>query len=202
MEPLTALTDAVLAAWTAFLSALLFARAKVLWACAFAALAVAALAGTAYHCCRLFPKLVPLAIGLTSLFLGAAIAMAWLGAAARRVAIAALIVELIACAAGVAVMKDWFRVAVYDYLPVLAVILVACIVRWRDPAARFIAAGIVVSFVALAFQVSRVPYHNDIYHVIQMAAMVLLYHGGAKLPARGEPARESAAATPRSRRAR
>ena len=189
MEPLTALTDAVLAAWTAFLSALLFARAKVLWASAFAALAVAALAGTAYHCCRLFPKLVPVAIGLTSLFLGAAIAMAWLGAVARRVAIAVLVVELVACLAGIVVMKDWFRVAVYDYLPVLVAILIVCVARWRDPAARFIAAGIAVSFIALAFQVSRVPYHNDIYHVVQMAAMVLLYQGGAKLPARREQAR-------------
>ncbi|HKS24273.1 MAG TPA: hypothetical protein VJZ76_15845 [Thermoanaerobaculia bacterium] len=199
MEPLTALTDAVLAAWTAFLSALLFARGKVLWASAFAALAVAALAGTAYHCCRLFPKLVPIAIGLTSLFLGAAIAMAWLGPVARRIAIALLVVELIACAAGVMVMKDWFLVAVYDYLPVLVAVLIACIVRWRDPAARFIGAGIVVSFIALAFQMSRVPYHNDIYHVIQMAAMVLLYHGGARLRS---PARETAAATPSSRRGR
>ena len=189
MEPITALTDAVLATWTAFLSALLFARAKVLWASAFAALAVAALAGTAYHCCRLFPKLVPIAIGLTSLFLGAAIAMAWLGPVARRVAIAVLVVEFIACLAGIMVMKDWFRVAVYDYLPVLVAILVACFVRWRDPAARFIAAGIAVSFIALAFQVSRVPYHNDIYHVVQMAAMVLLYQGGTRLPTRGGQAR-------------
>ena len=181
MEPITALTDAVLATWTAFLCALLFARAKVLWASAFATLALAALAGTAYHCCRLFPKLVPIAIGLTSLFLGAAVAMAWLGPIARRVAVALLAVEFIACAVGVMVMKDWFLVAVYDYLPVLVVVLIACIARWRDPAARFIGAGIVVSFIALAFQMSRVPYHNDIYHVIQMAAMVLLYHGGARL---------------------
>lgn len=181
MEPITALTDAVLATWTAFLSALLFARAKVLWASAFAALAVAALAGTAYHCCRLLPKLVPIAIGLTSLFLGAAIAMAWLGPLARRIAIAVLVVEFIACMIGVTVMKDWFQVAVYDYLPVLAAVLIACIVRWRAPAARFIAAGIVVSFIALAVQISRVPYHNDIYHVIQMVALLLLYRGGVKL---------------------
>ncbi len=181
MEPITALTDAVLATWTAFLCALLFARAKVLWASAFATLAVAALAGTAYHCCRLLPKLVPIAIGLTSLFLGAAIAMAWLGPIARRVAIAVLVVEFVACAVGVMVMKDWFRVAVYDYLPVLVAVLIACIVRRRDPAARFIAAGIVVSFIALAFQMSRVPYHNDVYHAVQMAALALLYRGGVLL---------------------
>jgi Family of unknown function (DUF6962) len=181
MEPITALTDAVLAAWTAFLCALLFARARVLWASAFAALAVAALAGTAYHCCRLFPKLVPVAIGLTSLFLGAAIAMAWLGPRARRVAIGILVVEFVACMIGVMVMKDWFRVAVYDYLPVLVAVLIACIVKWREPAARFIAAGIVVSFIALAFQMSHMPFHNDVYHVIQMAALVLLYRGGVRL---------------------
>ena len=181
MEPITALTDAVLATWTAFFSALLFARAKILWGSAFAALAVAALAGTAFHCCRLFPRLVPIAIGLTALFLGVAVAMAWLRPTARRIVIAILIVEFAACAIATFSKLDWFLVAAADYVPVLVAVLIACIIRWRDRAARLIAAGIVVSFIALGFQLSRVPYHNDIYHLIQMAAMVLLYRGGVQL---------------------
>jgi len=191
MEPVTALTDAVLSAWTALLSALLFARARgrrpvILWACGLAATAIGALAGAAYHYWRVPWMLIPIATGAAALCLGCAIAMAWLGTMARRIAIALLIVEFAACAVAAAV-SDSFVVVAADYGPVLLVILIACIVRRRERAARFIAAGIVVAFIALGVEASSLRIgvldHNDLFHVMQMAAIFLLYRGGASLSA-------------------
>jgi hypothetical protein len=197
-EPVTALTDAVLAAWTALCCALLFARASgrrpvLLWACAFAAVAVSALAGAVFHCCRplfdplaatLVWKVVPVTTGVAALCFGWAAALAWLRPAARRVAVAILIAEFIACLVAAA-MSNSFFVAAADYVPVLAAILVGCIARWNLRAARLIAGGVVVSFAALAVEASSLRAgpldHNDIFHVIQMAAMLLLYRGGARL---------------------
>jgi hypothetical protein len=177
MEPITALTDAILAAWTATLCVVLFARAKILWACGFAAAALSSLGGAVYHAWRFPWKLVPVATGAAALCFGAAAAVAWLGPRARRIAIAILAVEFAACVVA-ASMTDSFLVVVADYLPVLVAILIGCIAHWRERAARLIALGIVVSFIAVGVQMSALPAHNDIYHVIQMAAMYLLYRGG------------------------
>ena len=186
MEPITALTDAILAAWTALLCALLFARANgrrtvILWACAFAAATLGSLAGAAYHAWRLPWKIVPVAAGMSAFCLGTAIAMAWLGPYARGVAVAILALELGGCLIA-ASMSDSFLVVAADYLPVLVAILIGCVAHRHERAARFIAAGILVSFIAVAAQMSGARHHNDIFHLIQMAAMALLYRGGALLP--------------------
>ncbi|HEV2722591.1 MAG TPA: hypothetical protein VG323_21390, partial [Thermoanaerobaculia bacterium] len=172
-------------------STLLFLRARgrrpvILWACAFAATALGSLAGAAYHYWRVPWALVAIMTGAAALCFGCAIAVAWLGPAARRIAIALLIVEFAACVVASA-MSDSFVVVAADYGPVLLMILMGCLVRWRDRAARFIAAGIVVAFVALGVEASSwrigILDHNDLFHVVQMAAMFLLYRGGASLSA-------------------
>jgi len=200
LEPMTALTDAILAAWTAFWCAFLFARANgrrpvLLWAWAFAATAVSALAGVAYHGCRLFfePvtlgaivawKIVPVASGVAALCLGSAAALVWLRGTARRAAIAVLIAEFVACLVAAAMSNDFLVVAI-DSAPVLVVILIGCAVHWQSRASRLVAAGIAVAFIASAIQMSSLRLggfdHNDIYHVVQMAAMYLLYRGGILL---------------------
>ena len=191
MEPLTALTDAILAAWTSLLSALLFARARgrrpvILWACGFAATAAGALAGAAYHYWRVPWMLIPVTTGAAALCLGCAVAVAWFGPAARRVAVALLIAELIACVIA-STMSDSFVIVAVDYGPVLLMILVACIIHRRERAARLIAAGIAVAFIALGVEASSLRLgvldHNDLFHAIQMAAMFLLYRGGASFSA-------------------
>lgn len=198
LEPMTAITDAILAAWTAFLTALLFARAQddnpvKLWACAFLAAAVSSLAGVAYHGGRILftPavtalcwKVVPIATGVAALCLGSAAASVWLAPRARRIAFSMLGLELVVCVVA-AIMSNSFKVAAYDYVPVLLALLVGCGLHWGQPAARLIAFGIVVSFVAFAIQASTFRIgafdHNDIFHLVQAAAMYLLYRGGAAL---------------------
>jgi hypothetical protein len=59
-------------------------------------------------------------------------------------------------------------------------------VRWRVDAAGWIVAGVLVSLVAGLLQARRVGWHrhfnhNDLFHVIQMIAVYLLYRGGTLL---------------------
>jgi len=56
----------------------------------------------------------------------------------------------------------------------------------RDRASRWILAGVGVSVLAAGVQASgfalhRNFNHNDLYHVIQIAAMILLYAGARRL---------------------
>jgi hypothetical protein len=82
-----------------------------------------------------------------------------------------------------------FRVAAADYGSALAVLLAGAMyamARWRSPGTGWLAAGVGVSLVAMLVQVRRVsPHryfnHNDLYHVVQMAALYLFYRGGALL---------------------
>jgi hypothetical protein len=82
-----------------------------------------------------------------------------------------------------------FRVAAADYGGGLAVLLAGIVyawVRWRVDAAGWIVAGVLVSLVAGLLQARRVGWHrhfnhNDLFHVIQMIAVYLLYRGGTLL---------------------
>jgi hypothetical protein len=58
---------------------------------------------------------------------------------------------------------------------------------WRQPGSPAIVAGILVSFAAAAIQQAGIaPHaafnHNDLYHVVQMAGVALLYRGAAAAP--------------------
>ena len=209
LEPMTALTDAVLAAWTAFLAACIFARARnaapvKLWAWAFVAAVVSSLAGVAYHGARILftPtvtalcwKVVPISTGVAALCLGSAVAIAWLKPGARRVAIAVLAVEFVACVVASAISNS-FMVAALDYIPVLLALLVAAAMNWARAAARLIASAILVSFIAFGVQVSTLRVgaldHNDIFHLIQAVAMFLLYRGGTVLGERASSSVQAA----------
>jgi hypothetical protein len=87
---LTALTDAILGAWTLALAIVLFRRADgrrpvTLWAWAFVFVTITSLAGAYYHACRmpLSPmqasiawKVVPFSNGVAMFFFGWAVATA------------------------------------------------------------------------------------------------------------------------------
>ncbi len=206
LEPMTAFTDALLAAWVAFLAARLFATARgslsvKLWGWAFVAAVVSSLAGVAYHgwrvlwtpdLVRICWKVVPVATGVAALCLGSAAAIAWLSPKARRIAIAILGIEFVACVIA-AVMNNSFLVAAIDYLPVLLALLIGSVMNWTRPESRFITLGVIVSFIGAGVQSTDSLHlagldHNDIFHVIQAAAMYLLYRGGKAF---GEPEAES-----------
>jgi hypothetical protein len=206
-EPWTALTDSILAAWVAFWAAFLFSRANglrpvILWACAFLATALSSLAGVAFHGCRivfgsvtavsLVWKIVPVCAGVATLCFGCAIAMVWLRPRARRIAVVFLVAEFV-CLLGATFLlapprSNSFVIVLFDWTPMLILLLIGATFHWNDRASRWIAAGVLTVFVAGAVQMTgwhkgHPPDANDIFHLIQMAAMYLLYRGGALLGA-------------------
>ena len=82
-----------------------------------------------------------------------------------------------------------FQVAALDYGAALAILLVAAAymaVRRQAPGMAWLIAGVVVSLVAGVVQARRLALHrhfnhNDLYHLIQMAALYAFYRGGAVL---------------------
>lgn len=82
-----------------------------------------------------------------------------------------------------------FDYVIYDYGSTMVVVLVLQLwgwVRHRSTAAPWIIGGILVSFVASQIQMSewslhRHFNHNDLFHVIEMVGLALLYRGGLQL---------------------
>jgi hypothetical protein len=82
-----------------------------------------------------------------------------------------------------------FRIAAADYGGALAIVLVGAAymaVRRQAPGMTWLIVGVLVSLVAGIVQARRLALHrhfnhNDLYHVIQMAALYAFYRGGALL---------------------
>jgi len=184
-EPMTLITDYVLAAVTAWLCFSLLKhresqRSRLLWAVAFAALAVGALLGGTWH--GFFQndylwKATVLTVGVASFAMVAGSAFAALSGAVRHV--------LIWVAGGKLLTYVYWTPRHDEFIYVvidsgIAFALVAALHLWRFNA--WVVAGVAVSLVAALVQASGfAPHphfnHNDLYHVIQIAAMVLLYRG-------------------------
>ncbi len=84
---------------------------------------------------------------------------------------------------------DEFRSVIYNYGLTLAVILLVHIYQGvvrKSSSAGWMVAGILVTFLASLVQQSGLSLHpsfnhNDLYHVIQMGGMALLYRGASLL---------------------
>jgi hypothetical protein len=82
-----------------------------------------------------------------------------------------------------------FRVAAADYGAALAILLAGAayeMIRRRASGMTWLIAGVLVSLVAGIVQARKLTLHrhfnnNDLYHVIQMAALYAFYRGGAML---------------------
>jgi hypothetical protein len=82
-----------------------------------------------------------------------------------------------------------FRVAAADYGGALAILLVGAVyaaIRWSEPGAAWLIGGVLVTLVGGIIQTRRLGLHrhfnhNDLFHVVQMAALYLFYRGGALL---------------------
>lgn len=201
-EPMTLLTDYVLAGVTGWLGWLLLRgrqgqAARASWVLAFAALATASALGGTYHgfapqlsaavLYRLWTATV-LAVGLASfaMLVGSAIATA---AGRLRTLLLAIAAVKLALYSGWMLVHSEFIYVIAD--SGLAMIAVAALhgrsaARFDDPASRWILGAVGVSVVAAVVQASgfalhRHFNHNDLYHVIQIAAMVLFYRGAKRL---------------------
>ncbi len=190
-EPTTAVTDYALAAVSATLGGSVLLRrdgqrARALWGTAFVALAVTALVGGTYHGFAI-PALWPVTIAL-----GGVIAFAMLTGSAtatttgrlRRAIIAMAAVQLIAFLAWTRHRDDFVVVIVDSGLGLVGVAALhapAALMR-GDRAARAILIGVGLSIVGAAIQASGVGLHrhfnhNDLFHVVQIAAVVAFYRG-------------------------
>ena len=208
-EPTTMITGYLLAGLGIWLGARLMRRGgaaitpTTLWGVSFLALALGAIAGGTSHGFAgylgesgqfLTWKLTVYSIGLTSLALLTASALAYLRGALRRLVVALAMAQFIVYAWWMATHDD-FRYVIYDYVPDMLVVLVLALWAWRskgEQSGSWIATGILVSFAAAAVQMSGWIWHehfnhNDLYHLIQMLGLYLLYRGGLLLGAGGEP---------------
>jgi hypothetical protein len=199
-EPTTLLTDYALACVTGWLAYSLFRaregqRARSSWALAFAALALAAALGGTWHgfapafaeiAVLLVWKATVLSVGIASFGMLAGSAISTTAGNARKSL-------LVIAAAKLAVYSGWMLVhSEYIYVIAdtgIALVLVAALhlgSAARDRASRWILAGVGVSVLAAGVQASGfAPHrhfnHNDLYHVIQIAAMILFYAGAKRL---------------------
>jgi hypothetical protein len=200
-EPMTTITDYAMGALALVLALRLFGNPGAgrqlsgrLWATAFVMTAVAAIAGGTYHgfiqrvrgaAGRILWKITLVATGVGSAcLLAAAVAAATTGTL-QRALIALVCVKVLVFLWTIAT-RDQFNLVIADYgAALVAVLLLALFVRptGLTPAAGWIAAGVGVSVVAGVIQWARLaPHpkfnHNDLFHVVQMAALYLLYRGG------------------------
>lgn len=202
-DQVTALTDILLAGVAATLGSRLIAagrrqrrRAVVTWGGALWTLGGAALAGGAYHGLEhALPARVAAGLWIVTLVtLGAASALLalalseTLGSRGRRAARVAVGAGCAAYAALLAV-SDSFVVGITGYAAALAAASAISLAAWhreRAPSAPWILGGVVVTAVGSAVQQTGLELGssvdaNAIYHLIQLAAVWLLYRGGLEL---------------------
>ena len=188
-EPMTLATDYLLGAVTAWLCVLLWKqresqRSRFWWTIAFGALALGAFLGGTWHGLLqsgLLWKATVLTIGVASFAMLAASALAVLSGTPRTVVLMLAGVKFLVYAAAMLIC-DEFIVFVIDSGVTFAV--VAALHLWRFNG--WILAGLAVSVIAALAQASGLaPHrhfnHNDLYHVIQIAAMALFYRGARRL---------------------
>jgi hypothetical protein len=202
-EPTTLLTDYVLGAWAAALGLRLLAAAeasgqisRALLGVALCGSAAAAFLGGTYHG---FAAAIPAAtnqvlwkgtltaVGVAAAFTVSAGGVAFAASAVRAAVVALAIAQLVAFVAWIA-RHDDFRYAVHDYAS--ALILLAALAlpsaAGGSAAAWWLLSGVAISIVAGSLQqrglaLHRWFNHNDLFHVIQMLALWLLYKGGMLL---------------------
>jgi hypothetical protein len=188
-EPMTLATDYLLGGVTAWLCFVLFKhrqaqRARLWWGVAFAALALGALLGGTWHG---FVQSEPLwvatlvVVGVASCAMVVGSVLATLRGAVRNVALWLAGGKLLSYLASLWERTD-FIVVIID--TGIAFAVVAALHLWRFNG--WIVAGVAVSVAAAlvqasGFAVHRHFNHNDLYHVIQIAAMVLFYRGARRL---------------------
>ncbi|HEV8106402.1 MAG TPA: hypothetical protein VGP97_02695 [Burkholderiales bacterium] len=178
-EPTTVLTDYALAVVSAFLGFRLIAYSRF-WSLAFLALAVGALLGGTWHGfwqSDLLWKATTLAVGVTSFGMVGASAYALTPGKLRNGLIALAAVKLLAYLAWMLRHDDFIWVVADTGI---ALLIVAAVHVWRFNG--WILAGVAVSVLAGLAQASGLALHerfnhNDLYHVLQIAAMFLFYRG-------------------------
>ena len=165
-EPITLATDYMLAIASMIFGILLWRRGVRPWAIAFLFTACGSFFGGTYHGFggAAIWKASVYSIGLASLFL----LMPFLRVTA---------IVIFAVYALWMTTHDGFGWVIADY-GVTLLLLTAVMILHRLPMSRWVIGSVIVSVVAAIVQQAPIAYHNDVYHVIQLAALWLLYRGG------------------------
>lgn len=179
-EPTTLATDYLIAVAATIFAVRLW-RTNRMWALAFLFIGAGSLFGGSYH--GFAPILIPLAslslwkatvfsIGLASFFLVAG--------SGRRMAVVAIVMLVVYM--GWMITHNDFVYVIVDYGLSLLLVGIVQLVS-RGPSTRWVIGSIVVSVIGALVQQSgfalhRHFNHNDLYHVIQLVALWLLYRGG------------------------
>ena len=191
-EPMTLATDYLLAAVTAFVAIQILRanageRSRRWWGVACVALALGAALGGTYHGFQLEvlwkPTLMTIGVASAAMLAGSAVATTSGG---WRSALLILAVVKLAAFWAWAWRDDRFIWVVAD--TGVAFALVALLHAWRPryPGSGAILVGVALSVVAGAAQASgfdlhRHFNHNDLYHAIQIIAMLVYYRGAREL---------------------
>ena len=187
-EPMTLATDYLLAAAAGVMAALVLRKAgaedsRRWWGVAFIALALAAALGGTHHGFRLEalwkPTLLVLGVASTGMVAGSAVAttrgmgrLALLALAAAKLVLYWLWVW----------RDDRFIWAIADTGAAFVLVALLHTLRWRAPGSRSILGGVALSIAAAAVQASGVDLHrhfnhNDLYHLVQLGALLAYYQG-------------------------
>jgi hypothetical protein len=176
IEPSTMLTDYALAAVTGYLALRLYkSRKSPWWTVAFVALALTALLGGTYHGFGVpVWKATVLLAGIISFAMVVGSSIATTHGLPRKIMLAFAAVKLVVYEAWMLSHDDYLYVIV-DTGVALAIVAVL----HRSP---WMLAGVAVSLVAAGVQASGFDLHphlnhNDLYHLVQIAAMILFYRG-------------------------
>jgi hypothetical protein len=182
------LTDYALAGVTVWLAVLLLKNHSIscrLWTLAFAALAAGAFLGGTYHGFRFewLWKPTVLLVGVASFGMLAGSAYTTTSGNVRHALVIAAALKLALYEAWM-LGHDAFLFVVADTASAMLAVAALHLFRWQLPASRWILAGAAVSLVAAGIQAGKLALHeyfnhNDLYHVVQILAM-LLYYAAAK----------------------
>ena len=188
-EPMTLVTDYLLGGVTALLAVLLFRNSELqnsrrFWAIAFVALALGAFLGGTWHGFVQGEALwvaTLVVVGVASCAMVAGSVLATLRGAVRNVALWLAGGKLLSYLASLWERTE-FIVVIIDTGIAFAVVAALHLWRWNG----WIVAGVAVSVAAAlvqagGFALHRHFNHNDLYHVIQIAAMALFYRGARRL---------------------
>ena len=203
-EPTTMLTDYALSISAAIFALRLFRmndaqsqKSIRLWGGALGATAIAAFIGGTSHGFALhfsdFARTViwkgtVYSVGLASFFMLAGTLFAAVGNPLRKWVLGLVLLKFLVYA-GWMVSHDDFNYVIFDYAPaMLGVVLLQlyCYSKWKHKSAVWLISGVVVSFAGAGVQISGFTIHkhfnyNDLYHVIQMGGIYLLYRGACLL---------------------
>lgn len=178
-EPVTMLTDYALGAVSAYLGVRLFRFSKY-WAIAFLALALAAFLGGTWHGfvqSDLLWKATILSVGVASFGMVAGSSRIVMSGPGGRLLFGVAALKLLLYA-GWMLFHDDFIWVIADTGSALAI--VGALHLWRFNG--WMLAGVGVSVLAALAQASGLALHrhfnhNDLYHVVQIAAMLLFHRG-------------------------